>query len=160
MLIFGLIGTLNWGFFIFYMTGTLVCMFMYLHLLCYSSYLKFKNINQQIKQATKEILTTRFRNKLIEKCIEEHNSACVDISKLNKFWGKITFIIYLAYTPLFCIMLLQTIKMESPNWYLMVSRVGIGFGAVATFSTIVLFILSSEMVTTEVRVFLQVSINF
>jgi hypothetical protein len=154
MLIFGLIGTLNWGFFTFYLAGTLLCLFLYLHLLCYSSYLRFKNINQQIKQLTKVIMTTRFRNKLIGKCIKEHNSACVDISKLNKFWRYITFIIYLAYIPQFCFMLLQTIKMESPNWYLLVSRGGIGFGAFATFFTIVLFILSSEMITTEVRFFL------
>ena len=146
---FGIIGALNMGVQIFYIVGTLASLFFYLHLLCYTCYLKFKNISEKIKRAAKQSNLFTERN-LIKQILDEYNDTCITLTAYNKFWRIVIFIIYMIFLPQACLMLILSIRTEPLNLAWLMNKIGLAFGALMSILFILLFALSGEFVATKV----------
>lgn len=153
---FGILGATSFAVFMFYIEGSLCSAFLYLHLICYACYLKFKKINDEIKQLIqllKKLRKSKFSVNLraIKSIIIKHDKACSSLVKFNKFWRLVIYVIYIGYQAMFCMMLLQAIMLQTNNGLIsLVIKVCMGFGAVCAIFIIQVFALSAEMVSTEV----------
>jgi hypothetical protein len=149
---FGILAATSFSIFLFYAMGSLCSAFLYLHLICYSSYLKFKTINKDIKQLV-SLMTKREKSKLrgnlVKSIIKRHNEACSSLVEFNKFWRLVIFVIYLSYQPMFCMMLLQSLVIKPDNIAKFIIKMSLAFGALCSIFIILVFSLSTEMVSTE-----------
>src|SRR5581483_8251630 len=84
---FGIIGAASFDIFMFYITGTLCSTFLYLHLICYACYLKFKKINEEIKLTSlkMKLKVSKSTVRLVESIINRHDEACSSLAEFNKF---------------------------------------------------------------------------
>jgi len=124
---------------------------MYLHLLCYSSYLEFQLVNEKIENLSKTIVKVkRIPRKMTQIILNQHTRAINRLAKYNQFWRLIIFMIYVIYIPQFCLMSFQSIIIPTDSIVNVISKFGLGVGAVINLSSVILFALSAKMVETQV----------
>jgi len=147
---FGIIGATSFALLLFLTDGVLISAFLYLHLICYACYLRFKKVNSQIRDFISLVnkSKTSINSKIFYSVIKEHDEACSSLNEFNKFWRLIICVIYLGYQPMFCMMLLQAIMLEAGPMTMLI-KLSNGFGAINVLVIIQVFALSAERVSTE-----------
>jgi hypothetical protein len=149
---YGIVGAIDFGVLVFYIACCMICTFLYLHLLCYACYLRFKLINRKIRIIIDKIPKVKFiSNKMIDEILILHHEACIVIEKYNKFWKLAIFIIYSSYTPAFVFISFQSFKIEPDNIIFLLSKIGYAVGGIVTLSTVIIFAISAQIVEAQVK---------
>jgi len=87
--------------------------------------------------------------KLVQSIINRHDEACSSLVEFNKFWRLVIFVIYQSYQPMSCMMLLQALAFKTDSLVNLFLKMSMTFSAVAVLCVVLLFSLSTEMVSTE-----------
>jgi hypothetical protein len=131
-----------------------VSTFLYLHLICYVCYLKFKKINDDIRRLIISIKKSKKPKSIfsreVKTILNEHDEACLSLFEYNKFWRLVILVIYYGYQPISCMLLLQGIMIKANHSYIIwIIKAANAFGSLFGIFVILMFALSTEMVSTE-----------
>ena len=92
---------------------------------------------------------SKSRVKIVQSIINRHDDTCSSLVEFNKFWRLVILVIYLGFQPMGCMLLMQALVLKADSLVNLSMKMGMAFGAFCSIFVILVFALSTEMVSTE-----------